>query len=274
MYRWEPEGGFHDAVWSGTLTVDGACVYLDVSHQNGAELAPGDEPPRIFVRLPEPLTRFSAATGKLWVGGDGPMSTGDEVVLVGSEGWPGDGITDDDGLYVFSSNTWTSITDITEPCRAHTSFWAASMRPAGDGPAGGPPLAELPGLGLYAWDPGIPNPEGSGDLGRLIIEEPCVYFERAAPTVDETGLARFFLHLPRPLVRFDPDTGSLSFGGYGPLASGDKVIMRVGYPISTDHLGEFLEAGCSAGGEFSEREYWGVLMEPCDSPSKFAWCAD
>ena len=49
--------------------------------------------------------------------------------------------------------------------------------------------------------------------------------------------------------------------------------MSGGYPIKTDHLGGFLEAGCSVDGEFGEREYWGALMEPCDSPSKYAWCA-
>ena len=237
---------------------------------DGLGAAAEESPPEAS---PEPLTRFGAATGKLWVGGDGPMSTGDEVVLVGSEGWPGDGSTDDDGLHVFSSNTRTSITDITEPCRAHTSYWAASMRPAGDGPAGGPPLTELPGLGLYAWDPEVPHHDGGADLGFLVIEGPCVYFEREAPTVDETERSRFFLHLPRPLVRFDPEKSLLWYGDYGPLATGDKVIMAGGNPTITEHLDKFLEAGCSADGEFGEREYWGVLMEPCDSPSKYAWCA-
>ena len=36
---------------------------------------------RSFVRLLASLTRFNAATGAVWVGEHGPMSTGDEVVV-------------------------------------------------------------------------------------------------------------------------------------------------------------------------------------------------
>ena len=64
MYEWDPEGGFHNAVWSGTLVIDRPCVYLDVSHQDGKPVR-GGETRLSFVRLPEPLTRLDAATGKL-----------------------------------------------------------------------------------------------------------------------------------------------------------------------------------------------------------------
>lgn len=76
MYDWDPEGGFHNAMWSGTLVIDGPCVYLDVSHQDGTPVQ--GEPLRSFVRLPGPLTRHDAATGELWVGDHGPMSSGEE----------------------------------------------------------------------------------------------------------------------------------------------------------------------------------------------------
>ena len=67
MYGWDPEGGFHDAAWRGTLVVDAPCVYLDVSEsdsdvpkQQGALL-------RSFLRLPELKTRYDPSTDAVWV---------------------------------------------------------------------------------------------------------------------------------------------------------------------------------------------------------------
>ncbi|MCY4664073.1 MAG: hypothetical protein OXC00_05355 [Acidimicrobiaceae bacterium] len=271
MYRWNPEGGFHNAQWSGTFTLDKGCVYLDVSQQDHMGPATRNGPLRVLVRLPELLTRSDASTGEVWVGEHGPMFTGDEVVVVGSEGWPGDPPVGNDGLWDFTVH-WEGFTPIVEPCWAHASLFAASMRPAGDRAAGEPPAAELAGLGLFAWDPEIPNPEGSLELGWLVIEEPCVYFELAHGDADAAGRFRFFLHLPRPAARFDHATGSLWYGDYGPIANGDKVNFRIGYATTTDHLDGFLEAGCAADGGLGEREYWGVLMEPCDSASRHVSC--
>lgn len=55
LYGWSPEGGFHNAVWSGALVIDGPCVYLDVSHQDGIPASEGG-PLCSLLRLPEPRT--------------------------------------------------------------------------------------------------------------------------------------------------------------------------------------------------------------------------
>ena len=276
MYGWDPDGGFHNAVWSGTLVVEHPCVYLDVDRQDGTARTSPDGPLRSYVRLPEPLTRYDVATGVVRVGEHGPMSTGDEVVVVGSEGWQTDWTLEGEDTMVFEF-AWSRPLgpgSRTVPiCAADVSFWAASMSPVDQRPAVEPRVSQLSGLGLHPWDPMMSHHDAGADLGFLVIEEPCVYFERPAPIVNETERSRFFLHLPRPLLRFSPETGSLWYGDYGPLHTGDRVIMAGGYPTNTEHLSSLLEAGCSADGEFGEREYWGVLMEPCDSPSKYAWCA-
>jgi hypothetical protein len=276
MYGWDPEGGFHNAVWSGTLVLEHPCVYLDIAQRDRTAPVTRDVPLRSYLRLPQPLTRYNVATGEVWVGEHGPMSTGDEVVVVGSEGWQTDWTLEGEDTVVFEfvwSEPLRPDSRTVPICAADVSFWAAAMSPAGEGPADRPPAAELSGLVLHPWDPLMPHHDADTDLGFLVIEEPCTYFERQAATVDETERSRFFLHLRRPLVRFDTETSSMSYGDYGPLHTGDRVIMAGGHPTKTAHLDTFLDAGCSADGEFGEREYWGVLMEPCDSPSKYAWCA-
>ena len=278
MYEWDPGGGFHDSVWSGDLVVEHPCIYLDVentgsSGHDGAVPASHDELIRSYVRLPEPLTRYDLSTGQIWVGDYGPMSTGDDVVLVGSAGWQQRWHQPGEHTHDFEWSMHTGTNSYIPVCTAHRSFWAASMMPSGTELQNIPHRTELLGLGLFPWDPTLVTPDEGLEGGLLIIEPPCVYYVRLTRAIapwDEhiAEPVRFFLHLARPLVRFDADDGMLWYGRHGPFTTGDRVIMG-GWELSdTNPADSFLEAGCSAEGQF-----WGIHMEPCDSPSKAAFCA-
>lgn len=240
MYGWDPEGGLHNAVWSGVLVIDAPCVYLQVNHQNGDE-APRGETLNSFVRLPEPLTRYDPATGEVWVGDDGPMASGDEVVLVGSEGWQIHWHQPDEDTtvfkYVYSLQDGHNI----PVCTAHVSFYAASMSPPGSEDAEtiidsrqGRQLA-----GLFPWD----TEQAATDYGLdgvLTIEPPCVYVDREH---------RYFLRLPRPMTRFDPDNNAIWVDEHGPMTTGDEVTTWGGGPQDSVYGSEFYEGTCKAHGE-------------------------
>lgn len=238
MYGWDPAGGFYNAMWSGTLVLDAPCTYLDVSHQDGrVALTPQGDTLRAFVRLPEPLTRYDPAAGALWVAGRGPMATGDDIVMVGSEGWQIEwNDKEGDGTHAFESMHQG------EPgCTAHVSFYAASMSPSAF--AGDKASVDIdhrePISGLFPWD----TEQGSQDVGEatvLTIEPPCVYAEASG---------RYFVRLPRPLVRFDPETNSIWFKTRGPFATGDAVTLQGG-PDRYAHNSGFYEGGCSARGDW------------------------
>lgn len=178
MYGWAPEGGFHNAVWSGALVIDGPCVYLDVSDQDGIPV-PGGKPLRSFVRLPEPLTHYGSATGEIWVGEHGPMSTGDDVVLVGSEGWQRHWNQAGEDTHVFEfvrSNPADPTAYAIPVCAAHVSFYAASMRPSdSQGEEATIDTAKSTRLlGLFPWDTDQAHTDVGVDL-VLVLEPPCVY---------------------------------------------------------------------------------------------------
>ena len=68
---------------------------------------------------------YDPDTSAVWVGEDGPMSSGDEVVLTGSEGWQiGSSVNEEDGMHDFAFSWERSY-----GCPAQVSFWAASMSP-------------------------------------------------------------------------------------------------------------------------------------------------
>jgi hypothetical protein len=223
-----------------------------------------------YVRLPEPLTRYDASTGKLWVGEYGPMSTGDEVVLVGSEGWQQEWHTTD------FEYTWSKpLGPVTPVCSADVSFWAASMSPAGTDLAEVPSTAELPGLGLFPWDPEQLEPQPGPEVGRIIIEPPCVYYIRE--TLDPTNWeatriepATFFMHLKRPLVRFDAESGTLWYGEGQSFTTGERVLavawQRPATEQAADILADILDAGCSAEGTNGMRHSFVTFLAPCDDP--------
>lgn len=238
MYGWHPEGGFHNAMWSGTLVIDAPCVHLDVSRQDGriARTLNGD-PLLAFVRLPEPLTRYDPGTDAVWVGVHGPMSTGDAVALSGSEGWQIEwNVNEDDGTYDFER-----VLQSEPGCPAHVSFYAASMilLASGDHEAAVESDDRELLAGLFPWD----TEQLSHDVGEnavLTIEPPCVYAEAEG---------RYFVRLPRPLVRFDPETNSIWYKTRGPFTSGDEVTLQGG-PQRSAQGSEFHEGGCSARGDW------------------------
>ena len=239
MYGWDPEGGFHNSVWSGRLLMDGPCAYVDVSHQDGKPV-PDGEALRSFVRLPEPLTRYDPAAGAVWVGEQGPMASGDEVVLVGSEGWQRDWTQRGEDSHVFES-VWSTQEGRSVPvCTAHVSFYAASMSPPGAEDARtaidsgqGTHLA-----GLFPWD----TQQAAADYGVqgvLTIEPPCVYLDNGE---------RYLLRLARPLVRYDPETDSIWVDEDGPMTTGDEVITWGGGDSPFD-VSEPYARTCAAAGE-------------------------
>ena len=290
MYGWDPEGGFHNRKWSGTLVVEHPCVYLDIHDmqdyrqedeglRGDAPAASTELPPlRSYVRLPEPLTRYDESTGRLWVGGYGPMSTGDEIVLIGSEGWQQEWHQDNEDTIDFERVWPVPMGPPTPVCIANVSFWAASMSPDGASLASVPNTAEMAGLGLFPSDPEelepLPGPEG----GRLIIDPPCVYFVREVSNAEdwETSRiepARYFMHLKRPLVRFEAESGTLWYENW-PFATGEK-IMAVGWDRpAVEHTDAFLDAGCSAEGANGNRHSFVTFMAPCDDPPANLNCGD
>lgn len=254
MYLWDPEGGFHNVVLSGTLVVEHPCVYVDIVGTTAETQAVQDGPVRGIVRLPRPLTRYDFATGELWVGDYGPMSDGDEVVLVGSEGWQEDWqgwqiYPGPEGMRFFANRDDEEVfNDVRADCLAHLSFWAASMRPEGADATGVPRPADLPGLGLFAWDIDLPHHDVGIPDGFLVIDPPCVYFESTDPSAKDFDESPFHLYLPRPLVRYDAESNALWYGTEGPFHDGDEVSVGGGDSDSYDSPRSLADSGCWAEG--------------------------
>lgn len=239
MYRWDPQGGFHDTTLSGTLAVEGSCVYLDSTD-------PQDTQIRAYVHLPEPLTDFDPATGAIWVGDYGPMRHGDAVVLVGSEGWQQDWRLpwDVDGKHMFWSRGFDTFNDVDAECLAHTSLWAASVRPHGTDDTNVPRAADLPGLSLFAWDIDLMHTDVGVPDATLVIEPPCVYVDLDATYKPEVSRRR--LSLPRPRVRFDADTATLWVGIEEGFRNGDRVEVGGVKRILDALPSAEIEAACPA----------------------------
>ena len=200
-YPWDPQGGFPNAVWSGRLEIDGPCAYLQVTHQDGTPLSE-DRPLRGFVRLPEPLTRYDAHTDEVWVGDSGPMSSGDPVVLVGSEGFqtrwhqPGEDITAFEYVWSDEARRYLPV------CSAHVSFWATSMSPLDgtDPPTalGTEQSAHL--AGLFSWDPEVGHRDHGGH-GILTVEPPCLYIQPLGEDSRYVWMPVSYTHLTLPTKR-------------------------------------------------------------------------
>lgn len=236
MYGWDPHGGFHNAEWSGTLAVAGPCVYLDVTHQDGTAVAEGERL-RSYVRLPEPLTRYDAATGEIWVAGNGPMTDGDNVTVHGSQGWKREWSARNDrrnpeNMHVFeyvSADLADPMSKPTPVCAAHVSFYATSMHATHAQDPYVPNTSELSGLELFDWDDDRQWPAEGANGGILVIEPPCVYYDLVTGydeqwdkyKLDEP--IRYRLILARPLVRYDPNANTLWTSDDGPMTNGDEV---------------------------------------------------
>ncbi len=252
MYEWDPEGGFHDTTLSGTLAMEVRCVYIDAMHDGDAAMMPQGTRMRSLLHLSEPRTRFDPDTGALWVNGNGPMYNGDRVTITGSEGWQREwNINNDDG-----TQEWGNPDLVWDPrgeCSANTSHYVASMTPENTPDTNIPRNSELPGLGLFSWDPMIMSHDEGTWAGVIVIEPPCVYV-KDYPEGSQPAAGRFFLSMPRHRVRYDPHTETLWNGIHGPFSSGDK-IETVFDPVPNGDHEEFVANGCTATGNGAQAVY-------------------
>ncbi|MCY4176490.1 MAG: hypothetical protein OXD37_09210 [Acidimicrobiaceae bacterium] len=289
VYGWNPVDGLPNAVWSGTLMIDESCVYLDVSHilddshhQDGYTI-PEDEPLRSFLQLPQPLTQLNITTDELWVGEHGPMSSGAQVVVVGS-GNPqqhlnsdldskteffevNDLIASDEEGYVtekyLRDEEGNHLRDEagnyqTKGCYANVPFYVMSMQ-SSDSYSKRPELdlTRSQNVAGLTWDISTVF-DSVGTSVILDIEPPCIYGVPLGHNgIPLENIDRVLLELPRPGVRFKDDTNLLWnnyllwFKHHGPMRTGDVVtISGVDHPVADAFplSPELQEAGCSAGG--------------------------
>jgi len=244
MYEWDPQGSFPNATWSGKLAIDGPCAYLDVYHQDGVPV-PESRPLRSLIRLSEPLTRLDPSTGEVWIGEYGPMSSGDKVILVGSEGWQQDwNQPGEDTSTLAKLHDPANIFEEEISCSTNVSFYAASMRLRSENSEDTQSSINLDSThviaGLFPWD-AQQGVNDIGDFGILKVEPPCIYVQKA-------NEGRRFLKLPRPLVRFDSVSNSIWVGSNGPMTSGDIVSFHDG---GGDYHGsdQIYEGDCIAHGK-------------------------
>ena len=269
---WDSSAGSDDAQAFGVLVVEPPCVYINELDPAGQAIRmPDGQLLRTFVRLPQAQVRFNAGTNSVWVGSEGPMTTGDEVTLGG--GYSAEAF----GRHLFENE-----------CSANARFTAASVALGLDHmltPGWDDPSAEPRGLtNMFDWDPAEAYHDASitGVLeivpactyvtdelfvGCVAIEpdpetEPrCVYVTSAdggeATPAADGALVRTLVRLPRPLTGYDPGTGELSVGDHGPMTSGDQVTVAgsVGWIAGDAPREEPFEGRCAAHGSF-----WAAAM--------------
>lgn len=116
---WGP-GASMDSLLEGWLLIEWPCVYVIDDYM---DWLPDErpEPDISFIHLPRGPTRYDPDTGSIWVHDEGPMVSGDRVVL-GGGGWELDSDSSDDSL---------PNTIIPEVCSAdiHGLFAAGGMGP-------------------------------------------------------------------------------------------------------------------------------------------------
>lgn len=86
---WDFQGSANDAMLEGLLLVEKPCIYIIEDYGYFIlDLPPGElaESRRVFLRLPRGPTRYDPDTDSVWVHGEGPMVSGDRVVLGGGFG--------------------------------------------------------------------------------------------------------------------------------------------------------------------------------------------
>ena len=122
MFPWDPKQRLPRHALAGTLVIEAPCVYVDVGPEwrTDSWYRPDHGHFRMFVRLPQPLVRFDAGSGALWLGKEGPFVTGDYLDFSG-------------GRAVFFPD-FDSLADYPDKreydggCSAHDEFWAMSIR--------------------------------------------------------------------------------------------------------------------------------------------------
>ena len=180
------------------------------------------------------------------------MSTGDEVLLVGSEGWQLEWTQSEEDTHVFEY-VWSDPADPMAKrmpvCAAHVSFYAASMSPVDprDEEAVTESGSSIHLAGLFPWD----TDQAAHDelmYAVLTIKPPCVYVGGGpSPSI----ASRYFVRLPRPLVRFDTASSAIWVGDHGPLKTGDEITMQVTGPYRSAYGSEPYEGACPARGDLS-----------------------
>ena len=231
MWDYDEEELFHQAQLQGLLLIEGSCVYV-VDDYAWSLLLPGrppeeeglPDPVRVFVSLPRAQTRYDSDTETIWVGDQGPMTSGDRVTAGGGgfDRVPPDVCSaDDDGIF---------IANVMEPKLCDQRFQPDHLSQIGCRKPDDPdPLA-----GMWSYDPAIPSYAPAAE-GILLIEDPCVFvvddFMWLVPGVPLEELpdpVRVFVNLPQAQTRYDPDTETIRVHDQGPMASGDRVQMAGG----------------------------------------------
>lgn len=89
MWNYNPVRPSYAPAAEGVLWITGPCVYVIDDFSWLVPSIPWEEVPdpvRVFVNLPRSQTRYDPDTETIWIGDEGPMASGDRVVLAGGAG--------------------------------------------------------------------------------------------------------------------------------------------------------------------------------------------
>lgn len=84
LWDYDENEPFHQALGGGILLIEDPCVYVIDDH--AWVFPPPEEMPdpiQLFVKLPREQTQYNPDTQSIWVHDEGPMTSGDRVVLGG-----------------------------------------------------------------------------------------------------------------------------------------------------------------------------------------------
>ena len=216
---WPYDGAVAGAESSGILDIQEPCVYILVPFEGDILRTAEGEPVRSFLKLPKSLTRFNPTTDQIWVGDNGPMTSGDYVVMGGS------------GSYVDEESFERTYES---ECVAHGSIVAGSMRRfAKDLQRVYPRERKIEAKrllkGLWPYDP-KQDYSTVEIFGTLVIEEPCVYIE---PILDgqtqhtvEGEPVRSFVRLPDTRTFYNSTTDKIWTSGTTPINNGGPVLIH------------------------------------------------
>lgn len=259
MWDYDEKAPFHSTRAEGILLIEEPCVYVVDDY---AWLLPGTpseevpDPIRIFVNLPRQHTRYNSDARSIWVHGNGPITSGDRVEIVGG------------GIDPSLSDTCSAGVDRVANVKSMTFKRCELWFPSDHWSQSGchPSLSDsLAGL----WD--FQGYSNHAKLeGLLLIEKPCVYIiddhrflmlEFPSDKLPEFRL--IFLNLPRDPTHYDPDTNSVWVHGEGPMISGDRVVLGGGFGPDPSQPGTALHRAppemCSAG---VESQFTAGSMQP------------
>lgn len=255
MWDYDEGDPFPDAQLQGLLLIEGPCVYV-VDDYAWNLLLPGrppkeeelPDPVRVFVSLPRAQTSYDPESETIWVGDQGPMTSGDRVTAGGGgfDRVPPDACSvDDDGVF---------IANVMGPKLCDRRFKPDHRSQIGCKPND----PDDPLAGMWSYDPANPHYAPAAE-GVLLIEGPCVFvvddfmwLVPGVPLEDLPEPVRVFVNLPRAQTRYDPDTETIWVHDQGPMASGDRVQMAGGADRSVPDA-------CSAG---VDRVFTATHMSP------------